>query len=141
MKTLDRSWIGSVSQGTTLAEHLIPRFEWVLQQAGESFDRPESVDRLMDGEELTATQWEEVSWYMHEDLFGALNDIAPEGCYFGAHEGDGCDYGFWPCERNEFDSDHPHCGDCHTDFTPDEPWCEDCDTCTDCCRCPAPPLD
>lgn len=34
-----------------------------------------------------------------ENLFDTLNYIAPEGYYFGAHEGDGSDFGFWQCEE------------------------------------------
>lgn len=37
-----------------------------------------------------------------QDLFDILDSIAPEGCYFGALEGDGSCYGFWPCEDDDF---------------------------------------
>jgi hypothetical protein len=38
--------------------------------------------------------------WLLSDLFDALNDIAPDGCYFGAHPGNGSDYGFWEVEED-----------------------------------------
>ena len=37
----------------------------------------------------------DVAWLL-EDLFDALDDLAPDGYYFGTLEGDGSDFGFWP---------------------------------------------
>lgn len=36
--------------------------------------------------------------YFIDDLFDVLEQYAPEGYYFGAHPGDGSDYGYWPAE-------------------------------------------
>ena len=36
--------------------------------------------------------------YLMEDLFDELDILSPEGFYFGAHPGDGSDFGFWECE-------------------------------------------
>ena len=44
---------------------------------------------------------EQASDDLHE-IFDILDAIAPEGCYFGAHEGDGSLYGFWPCDDDGF---------------------------------------
>lgn len=40
---------------------------------------------------------ENMTWFV-EDLFDIFNRYAPVGYYFGAHPGDGSDYGYWPIE-------------------------------------------
>jgi hypothetical protein len=104
-------------------EDLIPRFEDVLDQAGVPYERPEAVTRLLDGEELSDADWESVSWYVNEELWSALDDIAPEGTSFGAHEGDGADYGFWAydaeAEEEEPEEEDTSAGDELIDLSSD----------------------
>lgn len=40
------------------------------------------------------------NWYVWEYLWDLMEEISPPGCYFGAHEDDGSDYGFWPMESD-----------------------------------------
>ena len=102
---------GTVSHGTMLAEDLIPAFMSALdsiqedQSFNEGADSPESVARYGHEDEVLGAierrsagdgyyQSEDASWDL-EILFTLLDDRAPPGYYFGAHEGDGSDYGFW----------------------------------------------
>jgi hypothetical protein len=102
MCKLGKEWANqSVSTGTMLEEDLIPAIEEVLEEAGACYDRPDAVNKLLDGEDLTDDEQEEVAWYLNEELFDAMNAIAPEGCYFGSHPGDGADYGFWTSEEDD----------------------------------------
>jgi len=54
-----------------------------------------------------ADEGDESAWWESEDcsncietLFDQLNACAPEGYYFGAHPGDGSDFGFWKQEED-----------------------------------------
>ena len=89
----------SVSHGTMRSEDLIPAFLDVLKQyAPDNYDayvkaNPEVLD-------LDGMDDETLSWVV-EELFDELDKIAPEGTYFGAHPGDGSDYGFWSVEESK----------------------------------------
>lgn len=43
---------------------------------------------------------EEASWCF-EEICNELDQIAPEGTFFGSHPGDGSDFGFWPVESED----------------------------------------
>ena len=51
--------------------------------------------------EFENTKDEEERSFIWEELFDILNSIAPEGCIFGSHEGDGAAIGFWQHEEIE----------------------------------------
>lgn len=104
--------IGSISHGTLRIVDLLPAFadelEWQLRRNGNWFSLPENQEHARrinelygeyqdsyaeDGETLKD---EEQAECLLESLSDALNELAPPYCYFGSHEGDGSDFGFWP---------------------------------------------
>lgn len=107
---LTKDDVGTVSQGTMRHRHLIPAFTSVLEEHAqevatklkteyaEVYARP-FEDEWKDG--FPTFEEDEASDELMTELFDALEDIAPEGCYFGANEGDGADYGFWPIEDED----------------------------------------
>lgn len=89
----------SLSHATMRTEDLISPFVDCLKE----FGGMEEFGAIIEyGEEIMQSgdyESDNAHYYLNEDLWNALNDIAPEGYYFGAHPGDGSDYGFWECEE------------------------------------------
>lgn len=83
----------SVSSGTLKSEDLIPKFLGVLKTYGK--DKYDAYIK----ENPEVEDWEnlddETMGWVVDELADLLNEIAPDGCYFGASEGDGADFGFW----------------------------------------------
>lgn len=107
--------IGTIIHGTHRPEDLIPAFIAALDARKETLslqgklrsgefgrldDRLGEIERRMEGGEDYFLS-EDAMWDL-EWLFDALNEFAPEGTRFGAHEFDGADFGFWPVE-DEFE--------------------------------------
>lgn len=91
--------IGSISHGTLRTPDLVNAFAWELDYLGarplltaKAFAWIEEGSEIGDGDE-----WDERGAYILQELFEALEEQAPPYCYFGALEGDGSDFGFWPC--------------------------------------------
>lgn len=116
----------SVSHGTMRPEDLIPSFISELDDRLEesTFDlgaeTPERVKfvgttqtklggierRMLDDEGNVKEEYFESddANYDLESLFDILNEFAPTDCYFGAHPGDGSDYGYW-ADEDQADED------------------------------------
>ena len=116
MKTVD--FTGSVSWGTMRIQDVLPAIMGVLAEYHPTaFNRIQydiafgcdgrftqvqacSVYSAMCSDDThPGWQSEEMSYILNEDAWDAMQEIAPEGHYFGAHPGDGCDYGFWAIEE------------------------------------------
>lgn len=93
--------IGSVSSGTMRTEDLIPDFTKLLKQ----LDEEKTYAQLIEDCEHYMDYEPEEQDDLLNDLFDALNVYAPSWCYFGAHPGNGSDYGFWVSETVADDFD------------------------------------
>lgn len=94
-----KATIGTLISATMREEDLIPAFCDELRRLDEDNDFSDLLDRAAEIMDKGAWRYGTVESLelLNEDLFSALNQFAPAFCYFGAHEGDGSDYGFWPC--------------------------------------------
>lgn len=109
--------IGSVSCATMREEDLIPEFTFTLKSMARNKSigdvsakaRKEHIRAAEDIEcRMGASGYyesEDACWDLNEFLLDALNEYAGPYFYFGAHPGDGADYGFWLSEdfEDEFD--------------------------------------
>ena len=90
--------VGSISWGTLRRQDLIPSFMDVLLDhdlatAHALQKEYHDVFQNIDNDEFMATS--EDATYLVEALFEALNEHAPPFHFFGAHDCDGADFGFW----------------------------------------------
>jgi len=96
---------GSYSEATLRDEDLLNAFFSAL----ESVDPAKYRETLAGcAETYTAEDGlidDEFAGELVEELIDLLNAYTPEGCYFGAHEGDGADFGVWPIEDDEPEDD------------------------------------
>ena len=97
---------GSISEGTTREEDLIPAFCEELRYLRH---RSTELNRII-RESNTRKYWNDDnqdnrSWDLNECLFDMLNEHAPACAYFGSHPGDGSDYGFWISDMLEYEFD------------------------------------
>lgn len=97
--------IGTVISGTMRTQDLIPAFldtleeVWPAAYEGYMAAAFPPVPAYVYDEGDDSDWWEsEDAVYLLDALFDQLNEAAPDGYYFGAHPGDGSDYGFWPIE-------------------------------------------
>ncbi len=96
-----------ISEGTLRTEDLIEACIPYLEEAGES-DYADLlraylyVARDVDYHEALYEPFQEhLSMILNEEIFPKMEDIAPEGTYFGTMEGDGACFGFWRIQEEE----------------------------------------
>lgn len=91
----------SVSWGTMLDADLIeaflPYIELYLPERTEVIKEGNTwLDRLNDPDDVMFwSELADLSSYVNETLFDLMDSLAPDGMYFGAHPGDGSEYGWW----------------------------------------------
>jgi len=83
--------LGSVSSGTLKQPDLVAAFAATLDDL-----EPRSALAAEAQEYDPEIAEPDVGNWLLEELFEALDDLAPPYCYFGAVEGNGSDFGFWP---------------------------------------------
>ena len=79
---------GELIGGTMREEDLVPTFLDELELLN-----PRKAKQLR--ADMPEYGTEEMSFFLNEDLFDALQECAPPNHYFGSHPGDGACYGFW----------------------------------------------
>lgn len=95
---------GAISTATLRVQDLLENFASALplddkhdKLKFEAYELAEQVEELheYDGDVM------EGAYEVLDELREALEDLAPEGYYFGGHPGDGAEFGFYPLDWME----------------------------------------
>ena len=86
-----------LSEGTLVPEDLLYTFVAFIIEAGEG--QALSDELLSDYDQQVRLGGQEYDWALDE-CFYILDDVAPEGYYFGTLEGDGACFGFFKEEED-----------------------------------------
>lgn len=94
--------MSSIISGTHRPQDLIPAFlDAVEDLAPEEYAAlrltPFPCPPAYALEDEDSDWWDgpDCAWFLNEELWNILDSVAPDGHYFGAHPGDGSDFGFW----------------------------------------------
>lgn len=93
-----RTEAGSVSHGTHRSEDLIAAFtgELRLLDANHALIAEADAVMLLHGLGYSVMEDGDAAMELTHELMDALEEHAGPGLYFGAREGDGSDFGYWP---------------------------------------------
>lgn len=98
-----RTEAGSISHGTHRNEDLIAAFSSELRSlsADNALVAEADAVMLLHGLGYSVMEDGDAATELTHELMDALEDHAGPGLYFGAHEGDGSDFGYWPVSDDE----------------------------------------
>lgn len=99
--TIKYAELGTVSHGTLRTEDLLSSFADELEYQLSRNKRKRGIDRkalrkLIREARKIDPESEQAYFLLNEEMFDALEQFAGPYRYFGAIEGDGADFGFWP---------------------------------------------
>ena len=110
-----KDYQGSWISGTLKPDELLPKYLEILDHMKEdlsfSYEKGKEVETAQVIGTLDSRMGEiersmQTDGYWDEDYLRdidwcaeRINELAPDGLYFGAHHGDGADFGFWPVEK------------------------------------------
>jgi hypothetical protein len=94
---LGSDWVNvSVSHGTMIGEDIVDAVE---QFSNLSNKLAEAIKAFRAAP--PSSESDERTYILNEVIWDIMNELAPNGCDFGSHPGDGCDYGFWELEKED----------------------------------------
>ena len=90
-----------MSHGTLIERDLAESFTDMAKLIAP--ERAEEIDALYREfiEAEDAEDFETSGYILNERIYDLMDELAPEGYYFGSHPGDGSDFGYWENDGEE----------------------------------------